>query len=93
MTQDPNILPNILIVVFFALAMVPVYLMGRRAGHAIKRRMAIRRRLDEPETYGDDGGRPEPLYDMTPCKPDTPAPDATRAEGWPYDAHKAMRGK
>lgn len=58
MIQDTAILANILIVLFSALAMIPVYLAGRACGSTIKRRMAIRRRLDEPETYGDDGGRP-----------------------------------
>lgn len=87
MIQDPAILANILIVLFFALCMVLVYLAGRRAGRAIKHRMAIRRRMDEPETYGEEGGHPA-IYNVAPCKPDAPeigsgmlAGDGTRGAG------------
>lgn len=71
MFQDPDLLANILIVVIFALALVPFYLAGRFYARHLKR---LRKLCQEPETHGDDGGRPAPLYDVTPCRPDTPAP-------------------
>ena len=67
MIQDPAILANILVVLFFAVAMVLAYLAGRL--HANQRLQD-----QEPRTYGDNGGMP-PLHEMAPCKPDTPAPD------------------
>ena len=64
MIQDPAILANILIVLFVALAMVPVYLAGRAHGHRLARQRKLRRRPDEPETHGDDGGWPPNLPDL-----------------------------
>lgn len=77
MTQDPAILAPILAVVTFAVVMVLAYLAGRGYFNDLKRLYYLTRcsRLPEPETYGDDGGHPKPLYAMTPCKPDTPAPE------------------
>ena len=61
MIQDPAILANILIVLFIALAMVLVYLAGRARGRRdLARRRELRRRLDELETHGDEGGHPAP---------------------------------
>ncbi len=76
MIQDPAILANILGVVIFALAMVPVYLFGRRHGRELKRLWKLRRR--EPESFGDEGGHPQPLSDLPPCRSDTPAPEIWR---------------
>ena len=74
MIDDPAIMANILLALFTGLFLVIGWL-GIRLCVEILVRRRKQRHEPEPETHGDDGGRPAPLYDGTPCRPDTPAPE------------------
>lgn len=60
---------DILIALFVMLFFLYAWLTLRWIGDVL---VARRKRRREPETHGDDGGRPAPDYEATSCPPGNP---------------------